>query len=104
MSEISVACVVLVGCANKLRRGRAVKLRADWGGSSAPSRSSRLGSVSSPGYVDASAVLRSTADASRHPRLETEPSSRHALVRRTQKYECVIWPWEKVAGLDLPTS
>ena len=80
-----------------------MKPRADWGGSNARSRSSWLGLVSSLGCVDAPAVLRSTADASRHPRLETEPSSRHALVRRTQTYECVIWPWEKVAGLDLPT-
>ena len=81
-----------------------MKLRADWGRSNARSRSSRLGSVSSLGSVDACVALRSTADALRHPRLETEPSSRHALVKRTRKYECVIWPWEKGAGLDLPTS
>ena len=54
-----------------------MKPRADWGGSNARSRSSRLGSVSSVGCVDAS----------RHPRLETEPSSRHALVKHKRKYE-----------------
>ena len=60
-----------------------MKPRADWGGSNARPRSSRLGSVSSLGCVDASAVLRSSTDASRHPRLETEPSSRHALNSET---------------------
>ena len=60
-----------------------MKLRADRGESSARSRSSRLGSVSSLGCVDASVALRSTADASRHPRLETEPSPRHALNSET---------------------
>ena len=81
-----------------------MKPRADRGGSNPRSRSSRLGSVSNLGCVNASAVLWTTADASTHPRLETEPSSKHALVKLTRKYECVIWPWEKGASLDLHTS